>query len=240
MNKTILLLMAGLTLGLVGCKDLKQIGGDGLPPVLAFDPVDFGHAIENPYFPLKPGTTYVYEGTTQDGLERVEVRVTNQTRLIMGVVAIVVRDTVTLDGEVVEDTYDWYAQDNQGNVWYLGEDAKEFDDGLVVNTEGSWEAGVDGALPGVVMLAQPKVGDAYRQEYRPGVAEDMAEVLNLNSAVTVAYGSFQNVLLTREWTPLEPGTIDHKHYAAGVGLIYEVQVQGGNERLELVEVQTQP
>ena len=140
---------------------------------LKFDPCDFGiENIDNPYTTLTPGTTFTYESVTEEGTEEDIVVVTNETKEILGVTATVVRDTVTLDGELIEDTFDWFAQDKEGNVWYLGEDTKEYENGEVVTTEGSWEAGVDGAEAGIVMLADPQVGDTYRQEWYPGHAED--------------------------------------------------------------------
>jgi hypothetical protein len=130
---------------------------------------------------------------------------------------VVVDDRAWEGGQLIEKTYDWFAQDKEGNVWYFGEDTKEYEDGKVVSTKGSWEAGVDGAKPGIIMPADPKVGQSYRQEYYPGEAEDMARVLSLNDTVTVPYGSFDHVLETKEWTPLEPGFYEKKYYVGGVG-----------------------
>ena len=191
--------------------------------------------VDNPYFPLKPGTTSIYEGTEDDDKIRVEEFVTDDTRLIMGVPCVVVRVTEWINGELVEDTLDWYAQDNDGNVWYFGEDSRDYEDGELVGTEGSWEAGVDGAKAGLIMKAEPRVGDAYRQEYYKGETEDMGEVIDLNGSATVPYGSFDGLVVITEWTPLEPGVIEHDYYALGVGPVLEVVVKGGSERLELVE-----
>ncbi len=202
----------------------------------AVNPADFVTTIDNPYMPLVPGTKLRYEGTTEDGTETVAVEVTRRTKKILGVTAVVVRDTVTEDGQVVEDTFDWFAQDREGNVWYFGEDSKEIEDGKVVSTEGSWEAGKDGAEPGIVMKAKPKVGDKYRQEYYKGVAEDRGEVLSTTEKVTVPYGSYDNVLKTKDDSPLEPDVVEHKYYAKDVGLIREMQVEGGDDRLELISV----
>jgi len=199
------------------------------------DPASFTTAVNNPYFPLEPGAQWVYEGRTEDGLERTVVEVTNQTREVMGVTCLVVRDTVTLDGELIEDTYDWFAQDAEGNVWYLGEDTKEYEGGEVTSTEGSWEAGVDGALPGIVMPAAPAVGQAYRQEWYPGEAEDLAEVLRLDGSATVAGTRYDSLLVTEEWNPLEPDVVEEKSYARDVGLVLEVATAGGDERAELIE-----
>ena len=198
------------------------------------DPASFTTAVDNPYFPLEPGAQWEYEGRTEDGLERTVVEVTNETREVMGVTCLVVRDTVSLDGEVIEDTYDWFAQDADGAVWYFGEESSEYENGEVVSTEGSWESGVDGAQPGIIMPAEPKVGDAYRQEYYPGEAEDQAEVLSLTETVTVPVGSYDDVLMTEEINPLEPDVVERKYYAKGVGPILAVQVEGGSDREELV------
>jgi len=203
------------------------------------DPANFVDRVDNRYFPLTPGTTFVYEGETEDGeAVRVEDYVTHETKQVLGVTCVVVRNRVMENGDLVEETFDWYAQDKDGNVWYFGEDAKEYEAGVVVSTKGSWEAGVDGAMPGIIMEANPQVGDFYRQEYYKGEAEDMAEVLSLTESASVIYGSFDNLLMTREWTPLEPGIVEHKYYAPGVGLILEVMVEGGSERVELVEITT--
>jgi hypothetical protein len=210
--------------------------GDGGVYAPAIEPADFSTTIDNSYFPMAPGSRWVYEGETEDGTERTEVVVTDEVREVMGVTTLVVRDTVTLDGEVIEDTFDWFAQDSDGNVWYFGEESTEFEDGEAVSTDGSWEAGVDGALPGIVMLADPAAGDAYRQEYYAGEAEDMGEVLRLDQSVTVPFGSFDDVIVTEDWNPLEPDVVEEKSYAPGVGMIMEEKVRGdGEERAELVE-----
>ena len=198
-------------------------------------PADFTTTIDNEYFPLKPGTTFTYRGKTKDATEGDVVTVTSDTKKIMGVECVVVDDRVTEDGKLTEQTYDWYAQDNKGNVWYFGEDSKEYDNGKV-NTEGSWEAGKNGAKPGIIMPANPKVGQSYRQEYYKGVAEDMARPLKLDGSATVPYGSFDHVLVTYEWTPLKPNVAEQKYYAPGVGNVLEVAVKGPPERLELVDV----
>jgi hypothetical protein len=195
------------------------------------DPADFVAAIDNPLLPWAVGTHFTYVG----GEETIEVTVTSDTRTILGVPCVVVRDTVTVDGELVEDTYDWYAQDADGNVWYLGEETAEYEGGEVVSTEGSWEAGVDGAQPGIVMPADPTPGPAYRQEYYPCHAEDMAEVVSTSESVTVPYGSFDGCLQTREFTPLEPDVNEYKYYCDGVGLVLEVDVASG-ARVELTAV----
>lgn len=201
------------------------------------DPADFTADITNPYWPMAVGDRWVYEEVDQDGeVQLVEVTVLDQTYTVAaGVEARVVHDVVTEDGDVVEDTYDWYAQDRDGNVWYLGEDTTEFEDGEPVSTEGAWEAGVDGAQPGVLMPAEPRPGLAYRQEHLAGEAEDRAEVVSLSEEVDIPLGRFTGVLQTRETTPLEPDVEELKHYAPGVGLVLVVQTSGGSSRETLVE-----
>ena len=206
-------------------------------PVADIDPDDFVSEIDNPYFPLKPGTTFIYKGESDGTATRIETTVTGDTRVIMGVTCTVVHDQGFEEGALVEDTFDWYAQDEDGNVWYFGEDTRELDeDGNVVSTEGSWEAGVDGAKPGIIMEAHPREGDRYYQELYKGVAEDQAKVLELDESLCVQYGCFDHVLVTKEWTRLDPGVVDNKYYARGVGFIYEETVKGGDETSELVKI----
>jgi hypothetical protein len=200
------------------------------------DPADFTSKIDNKYFPLKPGTTFVYRGKTQDATEGDIMKVTSDTKNIMGVECVVVDDRVTEGGKLTEQTYDWYAQDNKGNVWYFGEDSKEIKNGKITSTGGSWEAGKDGAKPGIIMPAKPKVGKTYRQEYYKGEAEDMARALKLDGSVTVPYGTFKDVLVTDEWTPLEKNVAEHKYYAPGVGDVKELATKGPKETLVLVHV----
>jgi outer membrane murein-binding lipoprotein Lpp len=191
------------------------------------NPAEFTTKVDNEYFPLKPGTTFLYEG----GQERGEMSVTSETKKVMSVECVVVDHKEWEGDQLIEKTYDWFAQDEEGNVWYFGEDTKEYKNGKVTTTKGSWEAGVDGAKPGIIMQAHPKVEQSYRQEYYKGEAEDKAKVLRLNDSVTVPYGSFDHVLVTKEWTPLEPSYHEHKYYARGVGQVY-----GGGS--ELVDVKT--
>jgi hypothetical protein len=193
--------------------------------------------LTNPYLLFEPGKKYIYEGQTEDGLERVEVQRLATTKIIMGITCIVVNDKAWLDGNLIEDTDDWYAQDNDGNVWYMGEDVDNYNaDGSLKDHAGSWEAGVDGAKPGIVMLANPQPGMTYRQEYYFNEAEDEAEVLELGLNVTVPFGSFSNCLKTREWTELEPDVSENKFYAPGIGLVKEVNATD-NEEIVLIEVQ---
>jgi hypothetical protein len=199
------------------------------------DPADFTSEIDNPWLPLRTGSRWVYRETDQEGGEqRVVVTVLDETRTVLGIETRVVHDVVTEDGELVEDTYDWYAQDSDGNVWYLGEDTTEFEDGEPSSTAGSWEAGVDGALPGILVPAEPEVGMTYRQEYYEGEAEDAAEVLSLAEKVEVPFGQYDGVLMTKDYTPLEPDILEHKFYARDVGTVLALTISGGSDREELV------
>ena len=201
------------------------------------DPADFVAGIDNPYWPMAPGSRWVYRETDGEGnRQRVVVTVTDRSKTILGIGATVVHDVVSEDGEVIEDTYDWYAQDRWGNVWYMGEDTKEFEDGKVVSTEGSWEAGVDGAEAGILVPGRPEVGTAYRQEYYAGEAEDEGKILSLDEQADVPFGSFDSVLMTEDTTPLEPDVLEHKYYAQGVGPVLALDVSGGG-REELLTFQ---
>ncbi len=240
------LILVVATLGLLSAPPVFAVNGGACaaPYDVTITPSDFTNArgrpnsIDNPYFPLRPGTTFIYDGT-KDGLTQHDVfAVTRDTKTILGVSTVVVHDAVYIDGYLEEDTLDWFAQDDRGNVWYFGEDTKELDpQGNVISTAGSWTGGVNAAQPGIVMEAKPSAGDAYRQEFAAGEAEDMASVLSRSKHATVTYGSFDDVVQTKEWSCLEAG-IDHKYYAPGVGLILVVAVSGGNERLELTSVST--
>lgn len=209
--------------------------GDGGTYDPEIDPADFVDRIDNPYVAMTPGARWVYEGTSGGETETVEVTVTPERREVMGVSTVVVRDTVRIGGELVEDTYDWFAQDMEGNVWYFGEESRDYENGEVVSTAGSWEAGVDGARPGIVMPAKPEVGNAYRQEYYAGEAEDMFEVVAVDATVAVPFGEFSDAVQTRDWTPLEPDVVEEKYYVAGIGKVLEEHVAGGSGRVALVE-----
>jgi hypothetical protein len=209
--------------------------GDGGQYAPSLDPADFVAGVDNPYFPLVPGSRWVYEGDSDGETERIEVEVLAETRVIEGITATVVRDTVYVSGEMVEDTFDWYAQDRDGNVWYLGEDTHEIKDGKPINSEGAWEYGKDGALPGLAMPAHPEVGHAYRQELYAGEAEDMGEILEIDADKEVAAGPFAHVVVTQDWTPLEPEVTEEKWYAPGVGNIYSTHVTGKVGTIELIE-----
>jgi hypothetical protein len=211
--------------------DLPQ----GSEPV-ELDPADFTNRIDNPYWPMTPGSRWVYRETDSEGAEqRVEVTVTRKTKKIAnGIEARVVHDEVSEDGEPVEITDDWYAQDSEGNVWYMGEDTREYENGKVASTEGSFEAGVDGAQPGIIMPARPEAGLSYRQEYYAGKAEDKGEIVSLHEQAEVPFGHFGNVLMTKELNPLEPKVLEFKFYARDVGPVLAISVSGGSDREELV------
>jgi hypothetical protein len=217
---------------------IAAVDYDPKTPLQGMDPDDFVSEVDNPYFPLTPGTTFIYAGETDGVPTSDEMTVKHQTKQILGVAITVVHHLSYEDGVLVEDTLDWFAQDVDGNVWYFGEDTKELDeDGNVVSTEGSWEAGVDGAQAGIIMPADPKKGDKYQQESAPDIAEDMAQIVGFEDSLCVSYGCFENVLVTKEWSPLEKGVVEKKYYAEGVGFIFGDMVKGGDEQSELVEVQ---
>jgi hypothetical protein len=224
-------------LGLLGNETQHGAPVVSPPPPVASAPQPL--PIDNPYYPLKPGTTRIYEGISEGHMEHNEVTVTDRVKVILGVPCVEVHDIVLHDGQLIEETLDWYAQDKDGNVRYYGEDSREIEDGKVVSTEGSWEAGVNGAEAGIIMEAHPQVGDTYRQEFYKGHAEDMAEVFMLNVSITVPYGSYTNALVIRERTPLEPDVIEEKHYAPGVGMVQDVAVAGESDKIQLVAIKTQ-
>jgi len=203
---------------------------------VVLDPAHFSARITNPWWPMRPGSRWVYRETDADGgRQRDVVTVTHRTRQIAnGVTARVVRDVATEGGELVESTEDFYAQDRRGNVWYLGEVTAEYENGRVVSREGSFEAGVGGAEAGVIMPAHPRPGLRYRQEYFEGHAEDRARVISLREQAGVPYGHFRHVLMTREDNPLEPRALEFKFSARGVGPVLAVSVSGGSDREELV------
>jgi hypothetical protein len=204
-------------------------------PEFPSDPSGFVAGIDNPYLNFETGRKFYYK--SEDGLESTFVEVLSSTKMILSVATTIVRDQVFLEGDLIEDTFDWYAQDTNGNVWYFGEDSKEIDSGVVVSTEGSWEAGVDSATAGIIMLAEPRLGMKYQQEHAEGIAEDAAQVVGLSKSVEVSYGPFEGTLQIMEWTPLAPGDRAFKYYALEVGLVLEITPKGGRERVELVDVQ---
>ncbi|MDX6413558.1 MAG: hypothetical protein QOH23_968 [Gaiellaceae bacterium] len=200
-------------------------------------PSQFSARVDNPWFPLKPGTIYTYRGVKDGVPSRDVLTVTHHTRTIAGVPCVVIEDRLYLRGQLEERTTEWYSQDNKGNVWYLGEDTAELDkNGHVKNTDGTWRTGRNGAKAGIFMFAEPKVGASAQQEYYKGQAEDHFQVLRLHASVKVPYLSSGQAMLTKEWTPLEPGTIDHKFYVRGVGNVLEQTARGGNERNALISL----
>jgi hypothetical protein len=202
----------------------------------AVDPANFVGVVNNPYMPLLPGTITVFKGI-QDGKPALDIStVTHASKQIMGVNVTVVHDRVYLKRKLAEDTLDWYAQDKQGNVWYFGEDTKELENGQVTSTEGSWQAGVNGALPGIIMEAHPKRGDKYQQEFAGDTASDRAQVLSIRQTASTPFGSFTRVLQTKEFTPLEPGIVEQKFFARGIGFVKSFMVQGGTEEFHLVAI----
>jgi hypothetical protein len=215
-----------------GATDLPE----GDEPV-DLDPADFTADIDNEYWPMAPGSQWTYSEVDEEGNElQVVVTATTETKEIAnGITARIVRDTVTQDGELVEDTFDWYAQDHDGNVWYLGEDTAEFEGGEVSSTSGSFEAGVDGALPGIIMPADPVDGLRYRQEYYKGEAEDNGEILSVEEQAETASGHFEDVVLTKDTITIEPDVVEYKLYAPGVGPVLVLGVSGGGGREELTD-----
>jgi hypothetical protein len=214
-------------------------GGSELPQgseEVELDPADFTTEIDNPWWPMAVGSRWVYSETDSEGTDaKVVVTVTDRTvQIANGVEARVVRDVVSEDGELVEVTDDWYAQDSEGNIWYLGEDTAEYENGEVASRSGSFEAGVDGAQAGVIMPADPQPGLSYRQEYYEGEAEDEGAVIKLDAQAEVPYGHFTDVLMTQDTNPLEPKVLEFKFFAEGVGPVLAVSVSGGSDREELL------
>ena len=242
--------VVGAALALAACTGQpsaeQPAGGSSALPQgdeqVELDPAEFTADIDHPYWPMTPGTQWEYRELDGDGEElRVVVTATNETREIAnGVVARVVRDTVYAGDQIVEDTFDWYAQHEDGTVWYLGEDTAEFEDGEIASTEGSFEAGVDGAQAGVLLPGDPEPGQVYRQEYLADEAEDVGEVLRLGERAEAPYGAFDDVLVTRDTNALEPEVVEYKFYARDVGPLLALDVAGGAGREELVDVRTVP
>jgi hypothetical protein len=200
-----------------------------------FDPDNFVTVVDNPHYPLRPGTTYF--NASPEGFFVDNLTATRDTIEILGVTCVVVEDLAYEGGELVERTLDYFAQDKQGNVWYLGEDSTHFEDGKPVSTEGSWRAGTGNQHAGIIMLADPQIGDFYKQEQAPGVAEDQAVVISLNASVNVPYGSFSDLLQTDDTTPLEPGFLEKKFYAEGIGLLQEIPNDG--PQVDLLKIRFQ-
>jgi len=216
-------------------KFLKEKINEIYNPVI--NPSEFSSNINNPYFSLTPGKNMIYESKTEEGLEKIEVYIMNETKTVNGVETRIVWDRVWLNNELIEDTKDWYAQDNEGNVWYFGEESQEIIDNIVVSTKGSWEAGINGAKPGIIMKANLEIGDKYRQEYYKGEAEDWGEVIAVNESVNIPFGHFTSCIKTRDYTPLEPNVNEHKYYCPEIGGVILEEEVNGEEKVELIKVE---
>lgn len=201
------------------------------------EPSEFTLEIDNPYWPMEPGSQWVYREVDEDGnsLEVVATVTTETKEIANGVTARIVRDTVTENGELIEDTFDWYAQDSAGAIWYLGEETAEFEDGEIANASGSFEAGVDGALAGIIMPAEPADGMRYRQEYYEGEAEDNGEILSIEEQAEVPAGHYEDAILTKDTITIEPNVLEYKLYARSIGPVLVFGVSGGGGREELIE-----
>jgi hypothetical protein len=222
---------------LIGAGGCSSSSSSDPPSKKTIDPRNFTARVDNPYFPLEPGTTWRYRGV-KDGKRLLNVvTVTQRVKKIIGVPTVVLRDRAFLAGKLAEDTTDWYTQDRNGTVWYFGEATKELDrKGNVTSTEGSWQAGMNRARPGIFMPAHPRVGDSFSQEHLKGHAEDHFRVMSLSAPVRVPFGNFTNAIRTKEWTPLEPGVIDAKFYVRGIGEVKEAAVKGPRELGVLVSM----
>jgi hypothetical protein len=233
MKRTALLALLAVALA-AGCGSSKNTS-DTVTSSAPAKHAGFTANVTNPWFPLRPGSVYRYRGVKDGEPSREVMTVTHRTKTIDGAKSVVVSDLLYIRGKLEERTEDYYTQDAEGNVWYFGEKTAELDEhGNVKNTSGSWMAGVQGAKPGIFMFARPRVGQSARQEYLKGEAEDQFQVVAKAVAATVPFKTFRGAMLTKEWTPLEPGVVDHKYYARGIGTVLEQTVKGGNERNELV------
>ena len=223
-------------IAVVASAQFASAGGAANTNGIKFNKHNFSNSlnIDNKYFPLKPGTTFAYVGMKEGQQANDTFIVTDRTKEVDGITARVIRDNAYEDGKLTEFTDDWFAQDDDGNVWYMG----EFTTDVTENNshEGSWASGVKGGKPGIFMEANPKVGDSYQQEFARGTAEDRAEIVSMTDSVCVPYGCFTNVLETKETTPIEPTVEEHKFFAPGVGDIKELLVSGGSEILELTNI----
>ena len=197
---------------------------------------NFVKTVNNPYYPLKPGRTFTYTGKNEKLSVRKEIVVSKKTRVVMGVTCIEVVDSVWVAGKLAQKTLEWYAQDKEGNVWYFGADAKQYKSGKITGSAGSWQAGVNGAQPGIIMRAKPTLGDNYRQNYLKGTVEDMGYVVSLDGALKVPYHAYKNLLITLQWSNLTPGIIENRYYAKGVGFVYSEMVKGGTGELKLAKI----
>jgi hypothetical protein len=200
------------------------------------NPRDFVRVIDNPYYPLPVGRTLIYRGVRDGQTQTDRVHVTSRTKVIEGITATTVSDVARHNGKLLEKTTDWFAQDKQGNVWYLGEDTAAYLPNGQIDRSGSWQAGVHDGEPGIIMLAHPQIPDAYRQEFLRGQAEDTAWIVNKGGSVRVPFGVVHHILTSLEFTRLEPGVIDQKIYAPGIGIVRELSQKGPLEVARLVSV----
>jgi hypothetical protein len=218
-NLTILICI--LMMGVISCHEevsrrREALNGDYMSQVY---PENFVNRVTNSFLPLTPGSTFSFRTETDDGTEIGEIEVLNETKTILGITCTVVRDRVYINNQLIEDTYDWFAQDKKGNVWYMGEQVDNYVNGVIDNHYGSWEAGLDRAEPGIIMAADPAPGLYYRQEHYLSQAEDQAEVVAINESITVLAGTFKNCIKILETNPLDPSSLEYKYYASGVGLV---------------------
>jgi hypothetical protein len=237
MIRLLALALAVLALSACGGSGSKSSSPPSLPQgtkAVKLDPADFTTEIDNPYWPIRPGSHWVYREVEDGEAHRDDVTVTDRTKTLGGIEARVVHDRVSKNGETLENTDDYYAQDSAGNLWYLGENTAEYENGKLKTTEGTWAYGTDGAQPGVIVPAHPKQGMKYREEYYKGHAEDAAEILNVGSQVQVPYGRFRGALFTRNYSAIEPTVEEMKFYAKGVGPVMELIVSGGSGRTDLL------
>lgn len=230
MKHFLILLTATILLLLMSCKkDKTRLIDSGYKPDVNITKFTNSTNITNPYFPYAAGKKYIYEGQTQDGLELIEEQRLTTTKTILGITCIIVNFKAYLNGTLIEEAWDWYAQDNDGNVWYFGEDVDNYVNGVLLDHGGSWEAGVDGAQPGTIMPANPQTGMKYREEYYFNHAEDEAEITATGLTVTIPLGTYTNCIKTRNWTALEPDLNENKFYAPGIGLVKEENVTDKEE-----------
>ncbi len=237
MKQLLLLLTASLLLQLSCKKDTPRKIDSTYKPDVSVSKFINSTNITNPYFPVAVGKKYIYEGQSGDGPERIEEQRLTSTKTILGITCIIVNFKAYLNGKLIEEAWDWYAQDNDGNVWYFGEDVDNYNtDGTLKDHGGSWQAGVDGAQPGTIMPANPQAGTKYREEYYFNHAEDEAEILETGVTVTIPLGTYTNCIKTKNWTDLEPDVTEYKYYAPGVGLVKEENV-ADKEVITLIAIQ---
>ncbi len=237
MKYSILLTATSLLLLLSCKKDKIRILDSSYKPDVSITKFTNSTTITNPYFPATPGKKYIYEGQTEDGLERIEEQRLTSTKTILGIACIIVNFKAYLNGILIEEAWDWYAQDNNGNVWYFGEAVDNYNtNGSLLDHAGSWEAGIDGAQPGTIMPTNPQAGMAYREEYYFNHAEDRAEITATGQTVIIPLGTYTNCIKTKNWTELEPDANENKYYAPGIGLVKE---ENATENTEIVLIAIQ-